>query len=627
MFVQALNDHAGAKKWSPMFTKKVAKQYDDDFTELVAAMQRHFDAVCKEDAPVLVSAADSEALFEQFLGGLPDFARQPHNCDCCREWFRVCGIWVAPQKPAGVRSVFFDTDATYGLPAQNLYKESVRRLAVYLQLNGAEILGPANHYNQTVGMAVTGSSATSGGNKMKFEHFYTKLPSSMLAPYDDWLAIRAKELESVNQMSAALINNPEYGEYVQAAETTLLSNGYSEKDRFVQHLQHILAVYKTASRHTRWPQRKGEDGRWVLRGNPPAEAWLAWRKAGSKLGNAAFNKLLVWALVEAHVGGHKVKIADGLNVFRANSDPEKYRMATAAPKDGAITALDQLIAREGLESAFKREVLPLAMARPLWIAEEANQIRPRGGFARERLEKAGLTHKTDTNRLQDYISQASRLSYKLLDQRQLSGYGLPATYTERRFSELAAYCSKVGARELYMSVPEDMVISALTGPVDRDAGRLLYWDKPDARNQAAWYTHSGWAKGGEGRERVERIRCITTLPPDWGRQDGEPVGAGARADNHAGMLFVPYAPLPIHSVKGACIFAEFLSGEYHQHSGALSALGDTFPITTPGRVVGDPLSLLAVGYDARKSRDQMLKAVALVIDKHLDPHYIYLRRW
>lgn len=389
--------------------------HDRDYADLLAAVQRDFDAATTESRHLFCT--DVTGLWEAYLNVLPG-ELAIHNCSTCRRFINRFGGLVTLDTKGQPRSALWADAPAYYVPAVRLMQRKVER---------ARVTGPFLSKDMVWGTPETG----------KWTHFSVDAAHVLYkhATLTPGQAMAAKR-EDFKTVETALSEwNPETLDY---ALQMLHSEMLNRSEKFVAPVQWLRDL------HTVRAETKNRNERDNL-------LWLA--VAGAPAGFCHPRAGVIGSLMEDIEA--KLVPEQIVRRFGVLTNSLAYQRPKAPPKAGNIEAAEKLIEKMGLAPALERryarldEVLPHAT----WQAPVI-KVHPQPAAAGRVF--AHLTPNTPVRK------------------GTVTNERFPIVITWSKFAEVVL--PRAGA--IHLRAPGHGAFIALATAVNPDAPRLFKWENP-----------------------------------------------------------------------------------------------------------------------------------------------------
>ena len=251
--------------------------------------------------------------------------------------------------------------------------------------------------------------------------------------------------------------------------------------------------------------------------------------------------------------------------FDAKMHPLRYQRPQAAPAAGNIVRGERIIEQMGLTLALERRFARLDECAVIWYPKPSASPQPAGtgvfSHIAPKREAAVPPVQVDLP---------------------------PVTMTWEKFYR--AVVPKAQQMEVKVA-PIDKLI-ALTSAVHADAPPILKWDRPERRNQVAWYVHSGGASAIQYQLRPGwvPVTALVPLPTLWAEKYGEP----SMPHIGNGVVAVLQGAADTSTGQGNALFPECLREELHEVRATIEAYSRS-------AVLSGVDQASACGYDIRST--------------------------
>jgi hypothetical protein len=297
-----------------MHTHGTSLPYDKTYSAWLKNMKAR---VANITSRVYVTNVTNEALWDVYLGFLPQNLRQVYNCNKCKQFFNNYANLVYEDADGQVKSVFWDVQ---DLVPETEHGNSIAALEKILVL-----ASPIHRFHSDttdIGTAVAGG----------FEHVNANLPyTCACAPRmdaDQMMAMNREDIKNITYFTAAV-----NGKHVKIVRELVKSGTLAQAELVEEQIDFLAACYKSDNK----PIHKPELVKLVSK----AHAGLLHPSA------SMVNRLIEGSM--SGLNGDQIK-----ERWNREVDPKRYQRPTAAPKAGNIERAEKLFAEMGLESALHR---------------------------------------------------------------------------------------------------------------------------------------------------------------------------------------------------------------------------------------------------------------------------------
>lgn len=455
----------------------------DNYQGFLSDIRSNFNKMVSDgNTPLFTTNVDD--LYEIFLSGLPEEAKQHYNCRCCRRFVNRFGGIVTISEIGRIVPVMW----TKHVP--EFFKEAVSR--VYRAVASAKVTGVFIPDTAELGVFETGP----------WEHLAVRVPAKM---------IHNSKIETAQQASAA--KDEEHRLLCEAM------NHYSKST--IEQAVNLLRsddLYRS--------EKVLGCAEWLMKIRREIEATntqhrtnLLWRYAATApTGYCHVRSGMIGTLLDDIAAGMsitavKARFADKMN-------PMKYQRPTAAPSATNVRMAEKLIEDLGLTESLKRRFARIDEIEKVWApVNKASETRRNGVFS-------------------SVITKEDRASAP-------SGVMTPGiTMTWEKFMrKVLPNAVKV---EYYVEYRNQSFAAILTA-ADETAPPIIQWDRENQRNPFSWYLYNNGSKPSQwGLESgFCEVTGISYQPNMWHggfEHQGEGVMfilKGAKDQKHNGIALFP----------------------------------------------------------------------------------------
>ncbi|PYY28210.1 hypothetical protein [Paenibacillus illinoisensis] len=404
----------------------------------------HFSDAIKERfaeyADLSLFTTDADGLFEAYLNGLPEHARQHYNCNCCLNFINRFGGLVSINDKGEVSSVMWDETQT-----PNLFIDSVK--AMKKIVHKSKVNGVFISSERTLG-----TPTTNGWDHMSVNLPTNKVHTSRLKTAGQEMA---EKKEDYRILIAGLREFPE--DVVQTAVNLLESETMYRSDRVLGVAKFLKELHAkrldTSNGHTR------DNITWLAVANAPS-------------GFCHVKSSMIGTLLEDIVAGFNYDAIS--RRFAEKMNPANYMRSQSAPTQGNIQQAEKIVAQLGIAESLRRRYARYDEI-PTFLWQDKGTVAPKVEPKKSVGVFGGITPKGNQSN-----SVASDLN-------------LPTTVmTWDKFQRTLLPTADV-VEVLTNNANKFM---ALVTAADESAPNILQWD-----NTVSWYYHGGI--DSEIKRRVE----------------------------------------------------------------------------------------------------------------------------
>ena len=467
---------------------------DDNYEGFLSDIRNNFNQLVGEgNTPLFTTNINN--LYEIFLSGLPEEAKQHYNCRCCRRFVDRFGGIVTITEVGRIIPVMW----TKNVPV--FFKEAVNR--VYRAVARAKVTGVFFSDTAELGAFETGS----------WKHIAVRVPAKM---------VHNSKIETAQQRAA--MKDEEHRLLCEAM------NHYSKNT--IEQAVNLLRsddLYRS--------EKVLGCAEWLMRirreidaTNTQHRSNLLWRYAATApVGYCHVRSGMIGTLLDDIAAGMslaavKARFADKMN-------PVKYQRPTAAPSATNVRLAEKLIEDLGLTESLKRRFARLEELNTVWLPAKRNaEPRRNGVFA------SVVTKEECAPAVSDALTP-----------------GITMTW-EKFLRKVLPNAIKV---EYYVESKNQSFAAILTA-ADETAPPIIQWDNDEQRNPFSWYLYNnGSAPRHWGLENgFCEVTGIAYQPNMWNggfEHQGEGIMfvlKGAKDQKHNGIaLFPEILKSELHKVR------------------------------------------------------------------------------
>lgn len=487
----------------------------DGYDKLLDRIRLSFSKMVNEKTPLFTT--DVENLYDIFLSGLPEEARQHYTCNACRNFVNRYGGLVTID----------ETGLTYPImwcnPAPQFFKHAVH--AVRGAVEKAKVTGVFLISDKTLGVPKTRDRK----NNCTWEHMAITVPLSMV--HNSRLYSAEQKMAEKKQDYITLMNAiRRYSlDTVKTAVNLLKSNSLYRSEKFLGIAEWFLKIKEQYGKHD-----------WRHFNN------IVWRAAATApAGFCHIPGSVVGSLMDDIEDGYEFDAVK--RRFDEKMNPLKYHRPQVAPGAQNVARAEKIVAELGIANSLKRRYARLDEVKTVWLPKTWGPEPKTGGIF------DCVKTKEQVNKPAPMVGNATKMTWEKFQRTVLPG----ATKIEVKV---------VYGRDSY---------AALVTAEDPEAPPIIAWDKEETRNPFSWYMYSGGSypntwnlKSGSWTE----VTGIALQPNMW--QDGyDYMGKGVffilkdckDTQNKTCALFPEILRNELHEVRAtieAYSKANTLSGEW-----------------------------------------------------------------
>lgn len=430
---------------------------NDGYDHLLDYIRKSFDTVVEEKLPLFTT--NVENLYDIFLSGLPEDARQHYTCRACRDFVNRYGGLVHISENGTTRS------AMWNFIPPDFFNEAV--LDVETAVEQAKVTGVFITSEKRLGMPKTGV----------WHHMAVDIPKSMI--HDKRLFTAEQRMAEKKEDFKMLINavRKYKRSTVESAVNLLQSNSLYRSEKILGMAKWFLEIVN-ASRTGKEPydSRKFSNIIWLKVATAPA-------------GFCHISSSMVGSLmddIEAGMDFDTVK-----RRFDEKMNPLKYQRPKAAPAAQNVARAEEIVAKLGIANSLKRRFARLDELKKVWVPRQEDYAHDTAGKI-----FAAIKTKEELNKPEPLTGRATPMTWEKFQRTVLP---------EAKKIEM-----KVGyGRDSY---------TAMVTAADPDAPPIIQWDTEEIRNPFSWYLYSGGSSASQWNltagEYVE-VTGISLLPNLW----------------------------------------------------------------------------------------------------------------
>lgn len=427
----------------------------DGYNHLEGRIRESFEKAIANKAPLF--ATDVTDLYDWFLNGLPEEARQHYNCNACRRFVNTYGGLVTISPDGRTHPVMWD------FIAPDFFRASVgnvRRKVMEARVTGVFITS-----EKRLGIARTGI----------WTHMAVDMPKSMI--HNSRLNTAYQVASKINEEFKMLLNAVDKYS-IHTAETAvnlLRSDSLYRGEKTLGIAEWFLEILKTARHYT---------GRSCTN-----YLWL--RAATAPSGFCHVSSSMIGTLLDDIQDGYDFKTVKAR--FNVKMDPLKYQRPQVAPGRANVARAEEIIAKLGMQNSLKRRFAQIHEVKLEWSpAVYPTNVFSGGVFS-------GVKTKDD--------------EWQDIRDRHIQPDATTMTWYKFR-REVLPHAKKI---ELYVPGYKGN-FAALVTAEDIFAPPIIVWDNEGARNPFNWYLYSGGSHASQwnlpSNEYVE-VTGITLQPNLW----------------------------------------------------------------------------------------------------------------
>lgn len=487
----------------------------DDYPGLLNYIRLSFHSFTDYAAPLFTT--DATDLFDIFLNGLPEEARQHYNCRACRNFVNRYGGLVVIASNATTVPVMWTISHPFFAKAIDDVKMAVDK---------AKVTGVFLTSEKRLGTPKTGV----------WTHMSVDTPKYLI--HKDRYGLKNAEqamtekAEDFKMLMNAVIKYKT--STVETAVNLLKTDSLYRGEKILGMAEWFLAVVKS-TRSGRNPYDSG-----AFRNN-------IWRfVAIAPAGFCHVSSGMIGTLLEDIENGLDYELVE--RRFNEKMNPTKYQRPQALPSAGNVKRTEEIVAKMGIANSFKRRFAKIEEIPLIW--------KPVG--KKKATESTGLF--------------AGLATKKSMTKKEPTIVGRNQTMTWEKFQRTVLPNAK--EIELYTGDFDNMAnnYSAIVTAEDMDAPPIIAWDTEENRNPFSWYLYamgSSPISWNLQHHDYVKVTGITYQPSMW--QEGyERMGKG---------VFFILEGCKDTRKPSACLFPEILRGELREVRSTIEEYSRTMTIS------------------------------------------------
>ncbi|PFK99892.1 hypothetical protein COJ01_17675 [Priestia megaterium] len=425
---------------------------DDQYNEFLSSVRKRFKSLV--NAGTKLFTTNATGLYEAYLGGLPEEARQHYNCRCCKNFIERYGSLVTISDSGEMQSALWDENETPSFFVESVY--NMKELVLKEKVSGV-------FYSefQTLGQPFTG----------EWEHLSVSLPKELVFRPNLLNArqLSAEKREDFKMLINALLDYSQ--EVVEQAVALLKTESLYRSEKCLGVAEWFLSLieHRAAIKNYR---------------NKENLVWLA--VATAPVGFCHIRSSMIGTLLDDIASG--MEFEDVSRRFADKMHPLQYQRPQAAPSAGNIAEAERIVEKLGIQKSFARRFARLDELETLWT--------PKG--KKEAVKSGGMFSHLETK-----------------GKKALPKMDMPAiTMTWKKFSEtVLPFAEEI---EYNVKSVSDNYSAILTA-VHEDAPPILKWDTEEKRNPFSWYVYNGGSPANRWNlsPGYRKVTGITLQPSMW----------------------------------------------------------------------------------------------------------------
>ena len=488
---------------------------DDGYVHLLDYIRKSFNEAIKNDTPLFLT--NVENLYDIFLAGLPEDARQHYNCHECRRFVNNYGGLVTIDEYGNTHPVMWDF-----IPPEFFYSAI---LDVETAVLNAKVIGVFFTSERRFGVPKTGV----------WEHMSVELPlyhrPFMYRGHNKLQTAgqkMAEKKEDYKMLRNAVMKYKR--STVESAVNLLQSNSLYRSEKTLGIAEWFLDIVNM-SRTGKEPydSRKFTNILWLKVATAPA-------------GFCHISSSMIGTLLD--------DIQDGMDFdtvkrrFDEKMNPTKYQRPKAAPTAQNVARAEEIVVKLGIANSLKRRFARLDEIQKVWVPKVDVMKAPYGVFG-------DIKTKEELNKPKPLI-----------------GHGTTMTWDKFQRTVLP----KAKKIEVKLGYGRDSY-SALVTAADPEAPPILQWDSEDIRNPVSWYLYSSGSYAADWNLRSGDYVEVTgiAMQPNMWRLDWD--------DHHGqGVFFILKGCKDLKN-KSSALFPEILRSELREVRATIEAYSNTHPLS------------------------------------------------
>lgn len=480
--------------------------------------------------PEIFIVAEGEITQLRFLNGLPEGVRQEYTCNTCAKFMKDTANFVFIKDDGTLISALWDHTR-----APAFYADAVKALEARAE-NGTviNVFRPRDFDERSKAGNLTNTFKGTFGAEEKggFRHFSLTLPEFAIQVGNQYKGTPKTRHD-------LLFQNISIDADLATLNTALAlfnSDRLMRKDQYVPWIQWLVELRNFAD---------------STKNQKLLNNYLAKKAIGAPVGWVEFRSSMVGSLFAMlrRVDAKELQLDTVIDEFNKNADPINYQRAKAEATQGNIIAMAKTLKAMNLESAMRRrwarfdEIKPFLRWAPKPTAEEAAA------------EASGLFD----HMLKKHTKQAP----EALD------VNIPPTNIP-----LFRFLRDVlpTAEKLQVYVSRAMGIGGMTTAADENAGCIMRWDRPEARNPFCQFNLVTPVRPEEFGLRSHswiQVRGVSDIPKHFHRPED------AAKDAH---LLLELEGVEKFTMSASALFKETCISELHAFGPTIEEYSNTTPM-------------------------------------------------
>jgi len=403
----------------------------DNYQGFLSDIRGNFNKMVSDGKTPLFTT-DVDDLYEIFLSGLPEEAKQHYNCRCCRRFVNRFGGIVTISEIGRIVPVMW----TKHVPA--FFKEAVSR--VYRAVASAKVTGVFIPETAELGVFETGP----------WEHMAVRVPAKMVHNSRIVTAQQASAAKDEEHRLLCEAMKHYSKDTIKQAVNLLRSDDLYRSEKVLGCAEWLMTI------------RNEIDAT-----NAQNRSNLLWRYAATApVGYCHVRSGMIGTLLDDIAAGMpitavKARFADKMN-------PLKYQRPTAAPSSTNVRIAEKLIEDLGLTNSLQRRFARIDEIETVWApVKKASEVRRGGVFS------SVITKEEQTPATSGALTP-----------------GITMTW-EKFLRKVLPNAIKV---EYFVEAYRNQSFAALLTATDETAPPIIQWDREEKRNPFSWYLYHNGSK-------------------------------------------------------------------------------------------------------------------------------------
>lgn len=481
---------------------------NDGYETFLDDIKRRFNEVTEHNK-IKLFTTDAKGLWEAFLNGLPQVARQHYNCRSCRRFIENFGGLLAMSEDGSAVSPLWNQ---FEVPL--FFSTSVENMSQIV------------HNTQITGVFLSDTRVLGKPHDGEWEHIaitlhHTQVSFSKLYTAEQLMAEKVQDFETLqNALRAYSLDT------IKQAVSILEADAVSRSEKSLGKAEWFLELAKKVKKARTSDQH---------------------------------NKLIWYAVATAPVGFTHIRsgvlgtllddIASGMmsfDVIKRRFDEkmraDRYQRPQAAPKAGNIKRGNEIIAKLGLERSLNRRYARIDELKLLWTPK-----RRSSGRQNNPISSGGVFDNVKPRETQRFNARPTN--------------NKPVPTVTMTWEKFAKTVLPKAHRIEYWAGNWRSGYAALVTAEDPTAPPIIQWDKENDRNPVSWYQYANGSVPSNWNlesDMYHEVTGITYQPSMWNEDESmKHQGKGV-------ILILDGAKDRNHSQVSNALFPEILRSELHE---------------------------------------------------------------